>query len=135
MDTFQSCSSSQKNKRTVVITFVCLFALSLFAWKVTVALWIFTLVVLSVAMGFCWFLTGNTWWQLAFSGTELELTNHGNKQSYTFQHLIRGDFLITQSEKQKRKDTCDLRIRGVSIRMDDVERCTELQRYIQQHYH
>ena len=64
----------------------------------------------------------------------LFLVNNGNGQGYTFEALKAEDFKITQSEAQKAKNTCDMRVSDAPFAMYDIENCDELKAYIKANF-
>lgn len=134
MNTFQTHSTSQKLTLTALFTFLLLFALAFLGLKITVAAWLFFEIILLLTMVFCVILVKRNYWELEFADCVLFLYHHGNGQRFRFDDLLSRDFQITQTGKQKEKNTCDLRIQGTPFRMYDVQNCEELRTYIHTHF-
>ena len=134
MQTFQTRSTAAKSVRTMIFTFLPMFALAFLGLKVAVATWLFLEIVLLVCFLFCLMLSAKTYWKIRFEDDKVLVYNNGNKQSYVFQDLKQADFHIRQTEKQKAKNTCDMQLEDAPFRFYDVQSCQEMQAYIQEHF-
>ena len=67
-------------------------------------------------------------------GDSVLLYNTGNRQSYIFNQLRQSDFHIQQSEKQKGKNTCDMKLADAPFVFSDVQACQEMQAYIRKNF-
>lgn len=134
MNTFKTRSTSAKIVRTTVFTFLPMFALAFLGLKVAVATWLFLEGVLLLSFLFCLFLSAKTHWEIRFEDDKVLIHNTGNRQSYVFEELKQSDFHITQTEKQKVKNACDMRLEDAVFRFYDVQACAEMQTYIRQHF-
>jgi len=134
MNNFSTVSSSKRSVTTIVCTFAVLFALAFFGLALTLAAWIFFEAILLVVFLVCFLLTKKTYWKIEFTGNTLTVFNNGNGQSYVFTDLKADDFKIAQSEAQKSKNTCDMRISDAPFAFYDVADCKELKGYIEKHF-
>lgn len=132
MNTFKTRSSARKNVMTVIITFLCLFALAFLGLKIAVVTWLFFETVLLLTFAFCMFLVARSHWEMEFRGCDLMLYSTGNRQSYYVEDLTRADLMIKQTEKQKAKNTCDLQIRNAPFVICDVKDHSGMWTYIQE---
>jgi Ca2+/Na+ antiporter len=134
MNTFKTRSTSAKIVRTTVFTFLLMFALAFLGLRVAVATWLFLEGVLLLCFLFCLVLTSRNHWEIRFEDDKVLVYHHGSKQSYIFEDLKQSDFHIQQSEKQKAKNACDMRLEDAVFRFYDVQSCKEMQAYIRQHF-
>ena len=134
MQTFQTRSTAAKSVRTMIFTFIPMFALAFLGLKVAVATWLFLEGVLLLSFLFCLAISAKTYWLIRFEDNKVLVYNNGNKQSYVFEDLKQSDFHIQQSEKQKAKNACDMRLEDAVFRFYDVQFCQEMQVYIQEHF-
>ncbi len=134
MNNFYTESSSKRSVITVVCTSAVMFALAFLGLAVTLAAWIFFEAIVLVVFVICLMLTKKTYWKIEFTGNTLTIFNNGNGQSYVFTDLNTEDFKITQSEAQKAKNTCDMRISDAPFAFYDVADCKELKEYIEKHF-
>ena len=104
MQTFQTRSTAAKSVRTMIFTFIPMFALAFLGLKVAVATWLFLEGVLLLSFLFCLAISAKTYWLIRFEDNKVLVHNNGNKQSYVFEDLKQSDFHIQQSEKQKEKN-------------------------------
>lgn len=134
MNTFQTHSTAQKSVRTLIFTFIPMFALAFLGLKVAVATWLFFELILVLTFGFCLLFTARTHWEIQFKGDSLHLYNTGNRQSYTLDQLRQSDFIIQQTEKQKTKNACDMKIANAPFVFSDVQACNQLLSYIRENF-
>ena len=134
MQTFQTRSTSAKSVRTMLFTFLPMFALAFLGLKVAVATWLFLEGVLLLSFLVCLAVSAKTHWEIRFEDDKVLIYNTGNKQSYVFESLKQSDFHITQTEKQQAKNACDMRLEDAVFRFYDVQACTEMQTYIREHF-
>lgn len=134
MNEFSTVSSSKRSVITVACTFAVLFALAFLGLAVTLAAWIFFEAILLVVFLICFLLTKKTYWKIEFTGNTLTVFNNGNGQSYVFTDLKAEDFKITESNKQKEKNLCDMRISDVPFAFYDIADCKELKEYIKSNF-
>ena len=134
MEQFKTKSSSKRNILVTVFTVAIMFALAFFGLKIAVVTWLFFEGVVLLCCGFCLFLVARTRWEIQLKGDKLFLHNTGNRQDYWFDDIAYSDFIITQSDRQKEKNTCDLKIKDVPFAMYDVQNYTGLIAYLQTHY-
>jgi hypothetical protein len=134
MQTFQTRSTAAKSLRAMIFTFIPMFALAFLGLKVAVATWLFLEGVLLLCFLFCLAISAKTYWLIRFEDNKVLVYNNGNKQSYVFENLKQSDFHIQQSEKQKAKNACDMRLEDAVFRFYDVQSCQEMQAYIRQHF-
>lgn len=133
MQPFTTQSSPKKTIRTVLITFVIAFALAFLGLTVTVALWLFLEGILALTMAYCLFLVSRTYWTIQIRDDQIALYNHANRQTYLFEDLKQSDLRITQTEKQKENNTCDMRIQDAPFRIYDAASYSEMMAYIREH--
>ena len=131
MNSFHTRSSARKSILTIICTFIPLFLLALLGLRIGLAAWLFFEGILLVTFVFCLFLVARTHWEIRFQGRDLSLYNTGNHQSYHIDSLTRSDLIIKQTEKQKQKDTCDLKIMDTHFGIYDVQGCGKLRQYIE----
>ena len=134
MNSFVTRSTARKSVLTMVCTFLPLFALAFLGLKVAVATWLFFEIVLLVVFGFCLLLTARTHWEIRFENDEVMIHNTGNRQSYVFDQLKQSDFHIKQSDKQKSKNACDMKLADSVFVFYDVQSCQEMLAYIQENF-
>lgn len=134
MNSFVTRSTARKSVRTMVCTFLPLLALAFLGLKVAVATWLFFEIVLLVVFGFCLLLTARTHWEIRFENDEVMIYNTGNRQSYVFDQLKQSDFHIKQSDKQKAKNACDMKLADSVFVFYDVQSCREMREYIQKNF-
>ena len=134
MDSFRTRSTAHKSVLTIIYTFIPMFALAFLGLKVAVATWLFFEVILLVVFGFCMFLTAKTHWEIQFENGKVLIYNTGNRQSYIFEQLKQSDFHIKQSDRQKAKNACDMRIEDSVFVFYDVQSCQEMLAYIQKNF-
>ena len=134
MNSFVTQSTARKSVLTMVCTFLPLFALAFLGLKVAVATWLFFEIVLLVVFGFCLLLTARTHWEIRFENDEVMIYNTGNRQSYVFDQLKQSDFHIKQSDKQKAKNACDMKLADSVFVFYDVQSCREMREYIQKNF-
>ena len=134
MHTFETRSTSAKSVRTMIFTFIPMFALAFLGLKVAVATWLFLEGVLLLCFLFCLVLTSRNHWEIRFEDDKVLVYHHGSKQSYIFEDLKQADFHIIQTEKQKVKNACDMRLEDAVFRFYDVQACAEMQTYIREHF-
>lgn len=132
MNSFTTRSSARKNVHTMVFTFIPLFALAFFGLKINLTAWLFFEGILVLTFCFCLFLVAKTHWEIEFKGNHVFLYNTGNRQSYRVENLSGSDLLIKQTDAQKRKNLCDLKIKNTPFAIYDIERHNELAAYIQE---
>ena len=134
MHSFKTCSTAEKNIRVIILTYIPLFALAFFGLKIAVVTWLFFEVFLLISFLFCLFLVSRTHWEIAFNDDTIVVYNTGNRQSYVLTELKQSDFIIKQSEKQKAKNTCDMRIANMVFVFNDVQSYQQMWSYIQDNF-
>ncbi|MBQ7290134.1 MAG: hypothetical protein IJW76_00215 [Clostridia bacterium] len=134
MHEFSTRSSPKKNVITIICVFALMFALAFFGLTIALATWIFFEAILLAVFFIVLLLVKKTYWKIFFRGNVLFLVNNGNGQGYTFEALKAEDFKITQSEAQKAKNTCDMRVSDAPFAMYDIENCDELKAYIKANF-
>ena len=134
MDTFQTHSTARKSVITILFTFFLMFVLAFLGLKVAVATWLFLEGILLVSSLFCLLLGAKTHWEIEFQGRNLTLTNTGNHQRYYFDALTLSDFQVTQSRRQAKRNSCDLKIKNTSFGISDVQKYDAFLQYLQQHF-
>ncbi len=134
MNRFKTRSTARKSVLTVTYTFIPMFALAFLGLKVAVATWLFFEIILLLTFGFTLFLSAKTHWEIQFENDKVLVYNTGNRQSYIFEQLRQSDFHIKQSEKQKAKNTCDMKLEDAIFVFSDVQSCQEMLAYIQENF-
>ena len=134
MHAFKTRSTAEKSVRTMIFTFIPMFALAFFGLKVAVATWLFLEGILLVAFAVCLILSAKTHWEIQFENDKVLVYNTGNRQSYVFERLKQSDFHIKQSEKQKAKNTCDMKLEDSIFVFYDVQACQEMLAYIRENF-
>ena len=134
MSSFKTRSTARKSVLTVTCTFIPMFALAFLGLKVAVATWLFFEIILLLTFGFTLFLSAKTHWEIQFENDKVFVYNTGNRQSYVFEQLRQSDFHIKQSEKQKEKNTCDMKLEDAVFVFSDVQSCQEMLAYIQENF-
>ncbi len=71
---------------------------------------------------------------LTFKEGKLYLTNISGTKQFTVYDVPASDFIITQSEGQKKNDTCNLKIKNTVFKLYSVENCTEMKKYIEENF-
>ena len=134
MSSFKTRSTAHKSVLTVIYTFIPLFALAFLGLKVAVATWLFFEIILLLVSGFCLLLTCKTYWEIQFKNDQVLVYNTGNRQSYIFEQLKQSDFHIKQSENQKARNSCDMKLEDSIFVFYDVQSCQEMLAYIQKNF-
>ena len=134
MSSFKTRSTAHKSVLTVIYTFIPLFALAFLGLKVAVATWLFFEIILLLVFGFCLLLTGKTYWEIQFKNDQVLVYNTGNRQRYIFEQLKQSDFHIKQSENQKARNSCDMKLEDSIFVFYDVQSCQEMLAYIQKNF-
>ena len=134
MNSFKTRSTARKSVLTVIYTFIPLFALAFLGLKVAVATWLFFEIILLLVFGFCLLLTCKTYWEIQFKNDQVLVYNTGNRQSYIFEQLKQSDFHIKQSENQKARNSCDMKLEDSIFVFYDVQSCQEMLAYIQKNF-
>ena len=134
MQTFKTRSTAEKSVRTTVFTFIPMFALAFLGLRVAVATWLFLEAMLLLVFAFCLLLTARTHWEIQFENNTVLVYNTGNRQSYVFEQLRQSDFHIRQSEKQKAKNTCDMKLEDAIFGFFDVQNCKEMMAYVRENF-
>lgn len=132
MNSFKTRSSARKSVLTIVYTFIPLFLLAFLGLTITVAAWIFFEVILLFAFAFCLFLVSKTHWEIEFQGNTVYLYNTGNRQQYCIENLTQSALLIKQTQKQKSNNAADLLIGDTTLRLYDVQNCSDLLTYVRE---
>ena len=132
MNSFKTRSSARKSVLTIVYTFILLFLLAFLGLTITVAAWIFFEGILLFVFAFCLFLVARTHWEIEFQGNTLYLYNTGNRQQYRIESLTQSALLIKQTQKQKSNNTADLLIADTTLRLYDVQNCSDLLTYVRE---
>ena len=130
MNSFKTRSSARKNILTMIFTYVPMFALAFLGLKIAVVTWLFFEGILGLTFCLCLFLVARTHWEIEFKGSSILLYNTGNRQSYCLENLTQSDLILKQSNGQKRKNRCDLKIANTPFGIYDVERCSDMAAYI-----
>ena len=134
MSSFKTRSTAHKSVLTVIYTFIPLFALAFLGLKVAGATWLFFEIILLLVFGFCLLLTCKTYWEIQFKNDQVLVYNTGNRQSYIFEQLKQSDFHIKQSENQKARNSCDMKLVDSIFVFYDVQSCQEMLAYIQKNF-
>ena len=134
MNSFKTRSTSRKSVLTIIYTFIPMFALAFLGLKIAVATWLFFEIILLLTFGFTLFLTAKTHWEIQFKDDKVLVYNTGNRQSYVFEQIKQSDFHIKQSQKQKKNDTCDMKIEDSIFIFSDVQSCQEMLAYIRDNF-
>lgn len=134
MNSFRTRSSARKSVLTIIYTFIPMFALAFLGLKIAVTTWLFFEIVLLLTFGFTLFLTAKTHWEIQFENDKVIVYNTGNRQSYVFEQIKQSDFRIKQSQKQKEKNTCDIKIADTVFAFYDVQSCQEMLGYIRDNF-
>ena len=133
MNSFKTRSSARKAVLIVICAYIPVFLLAFLGLKVTVVTWLYLECMLLLAFAFCLYIVSKTHWEIELQGSDINLVNTGNRQSYHLENFRQGDFIITQTRAQKRRNCCDLQIADTLFRMYDVKHCDKLLIYIQEH--
>lgn len=131
MNSFKTKSTAHKSVLTIICTFIPMFLLAFLGLKIAVITWLYFEGVFLLVFLFCLFLVSKTHWEIEFKDNNVSLVNTGNGQSYYIENLTQSDLIIKQSQKQKKKNCCDLKIANTPFGIYDVKRCEELAAYIQ----
>ena len=134
MNSFKTRSTARKSVLTIIYTFIPMFALAFLGLKVAVATWLFFEIILLLTFGFTLFLTAKTHWEIQFKDDKVLVYNTGNRQSYVFEQIKQSDFHIKQSQKQKKNDTCDMKLEDSIFIFSDVQSCQEMLAYIRDNF-
>ena len=134
MNTFRTSSSSQKMVRTILYTGIPLFALAFLGLKVSVITWLYFEGMIALCLGICLMIVSKTHWEIQFKDDKVLVYNTGNRQSYVFEQIKQSDFHIKQSQKQKKNDTCDMKIEDSIFIFSDVQSCQEMLAYIRDNF-
>ena len=134
MNSFKTRSTARKSVLTIIYTFIPMFALAFLGLKVAVATWLFFEIILLLIFGFTLFLTAKTHWEIQFKDDKVLVYNTGNRQSYVFEQIKQSDFHIKQSQKQKKNDTCDMKLEDSIFIFSDVQSCQEMLAYIRDNF-
>ena len=134
MNSFKTRSTARKSVLTIIYTFIPMFALAFLGLKVAVATWLFIEIILLLTFGFALFLTAKTHWEIQFKDDKVLVYNTGNRQSYVFEQIKQSDFHIKQSQKQKKNDTCDMKLEDSIFVFSDVQSCQEMLAYIRDNF-
>lgn len=132
MYAFQTSSSPRRNILTVIFTFIPMFAIAFWGLKIAVVTWIFLEIILLLSCCYCLFLVSRVRWKIEIRGNTILLVNLGNRQSYYFDDLKQSDIVIKQTDAQKQKNCCDMRIQDSPFRLYDVDHCSEMTAYIRE---
>lgn len=127
---FQTTSTSAKNVKSVLITWVIFAAAAFLGLIASLKAFIFFEALLLVSFGMMLLIVSRTKWLLDFDGTLLTITNLANKQQYYFDDLKHSDFVFTQNNAQKSKNCAHLKIVGSSAVFNDVQDFEALKSYI-----
>ena len=134
MNSFKTRSTARKSVLTIIYTFIPMFALAFLGLKVAVATWLFFEIILLLTFGFTLFLVAKTHWEIQFEDDKVLVYNNGNRQSYVFEQIKQSDFHIKQSQKQKKNDTCDMKLEDSIFIFSDVQSCQEMLAYIRDNF-
>ena len=134
MNSFKTRSTARKSVLMIIYTFIPMFALAFLGLKVAVATWLFIEIILLLTFGFALFLTAKTHWEIQFKDDKVLVYNTGNRQSYVFEQIKQSDFHIKQSQKQKKNDTCDMKLEDSIFVFSDVQSCQEMLAYIRDNF-
>jgi len=133
MNSFKTRSSARKAVLIVICAYIPMFLLAFLGLKVTVVTWLYLECMLLLAFAFCLYIVSKTHWEIELQGSDINLVNTGNRQSYRFENLSQSDLILKQSEAQKRNNRCDLAIQNAPFRMYDVACHREMAAYIREH--
>ena len=131
MSSFKTQSTARKSMLTIIYTFIPMFILAFLGLKIAVITWLYFEGVFLLVFLFCLFLVSKTHWEIEFKDNNLNLVNTGNHQSYYIENLTQSDLIIKQTQNQKKKNCCDLKIANTPFGIYDVKRYDELMVYIQ----
>ena len=134
MNSFKTRSTARKSVLTVICTYIPMFALAFLGLKVAVSTWLFLEMILLLTFGATLLLSAKTHWEIQFENDKVLVYNTGNRQSYVFEQLRQSDFHIKQSEKQKAKNACDMKLEDAAFIFSDVQSCREMLAYIQENF-
>ena len=134
MHTFKTRSTSEKSVRTIIYTCIPMLALAFLGLKISVIAWLFFEAILLLTFAFCLLLTAKTHWEIEFKNDSILVYNTGNRRSYVFDRLSQSDLIIKQSEKQKAKNACDMRIADAPFVFSDVQSYQQMRSYIQENF-
>ena len=132
MNSFKTQSTAHKSVITIIYTFVPMFLLSFLGLIVSVITWLYFECVLFLVFIFCLSIVSKTHWEIEFHDNNIILINTGNSESYYIENLTQSKLIIRQTSKQKRKNSCDIKIANTPFGIYDVKNCDELLIYIQQ---
>lgn len=112
-----------------------MFALAFLALTVTVAFWLFLEVIITAISLICFFLVKKTYWIIEFQDQILIMYNHGNGQSYKIDELTVADFEFKQTEKQKARNSGDVKMVNYPLfMMYDVQNYSEFEAYVRSNF-
>lgn len=134
MHTFKTRSTSEKSVRTIIYTCIPMLALAFLGLKISIIAWLFFEGILLFTFAFCLLLSTTTHWEIEFRNNCVHLYNTGNRKSFVLDQLTQSDFIIKQNEKQKTKNTCDMRIADTPFVLSDVQSYQQMQSYIQENF-
>ena len=132
MNSFKTQSTARKSVLAVIYTFIPMFLLAFWGLKIGTITWLYFESVFLLVFLFCLFLVSKTHWKIEFKDNHVSLVNTGNHQSYYIENLTQSDLIIKQTQKQKKKKRCDLKIANTPFGIYDVKQYNELMIYIQQ---
>ena len=131
MNSFKTQSTARKSVLTIIYTFIPMFLLAFFGLKIAVITWLYFEGLLLLVFLFCLFLVSKTRWEIEFKDNNVSLVNTWNHRNYYFENLTQSDIIMKQTQKQKKKNCCDLKIANTPFGIYDVKRYDELMVYIQ----
>lgn len=134
MHTFKTRSTSEKSVRTIIYTCIPMLALAFLGLKISIIAWLFFEGILLFTFAFCLLLSTTSHWEIEFRNNCVYLYNTGNRKSFVLDQLTQSDFIIKQNEKQKTKNTCDMRIADTPFVFSDVQSYQQMQSYIQENF-
>ena len=131
MSSFKTQSTARKSVLTIIYTFIPMFLLAFLGLKIAVITWLYFESIFLLVFLLCLFLVSKTHWEIKFKDNNVSLVNMCNHQSYYIENLTQSDIIIKQTQKQKKKNCCDLKIANTPFGIYDVKRYNELMSYIQ----
>ena len=131
---FQTASTASKNMKILLLVWAVMSVLALLGLKVSIVTCIFLECMILFMSLFMLLMVSKTKWILNFENAYLTITNTANHQQYSFEDLNYHDFIFSQNKRQKRSNSGDLKIKGSSAIMNDVQRFEELKAYILENF-
>lgn len=131
---FCTVSSPSRKQRQILLIWLVMALASLGAITVTLAFCVMLEVVLALVFLVMLRISSRAYWELRFEGAQLFLTDCGSRQTYRVFDVPASDFDIRQTEAQKAKNLCDLKIKNTMFNVYDAREADKLVRYIEEHF-